>query len=690
MNLAKSGNKRDNLIFFNPPEDWAITHELSSIRNQEAEEAAREYETSDLVIFNSTQIYFHSDKTTTYTYQNFRQILSLEGLQNLSEYPIEFMPFHQEIIIHTILIHRNGAIINKTKESHYRTENTSREHMGEINSGYGRVTIIVKDLKIGDILEFQYSICGSNPTLSGHYATTLNIGFYHPSLRVYFKMNAPKDKAFSFKNHGTQLTPTISQYTDDTSRVNYVYDFNPILLKNHEEDLPSGHYQAPFIEISDMKSWGELYSLLQDSYKLPETLPSALLNILEDIKNAHLSISDKATACIDFVQKRIRYQTCSEPLFAIRPFSIEEIIDNGFGDCKNKSLLLITMFNYFNIESYAALVNSRSPFEPANFLPKSSAFDHVIVTYCIDKEQYWIDATETYQSGKAELRYISNKGYAFIMKETSNCLTLIPEDQRSKIITYEQFDFSQSPENSVKLMIKEVRSGKHATSMREFLERNTKKDISKRFIDTQKKTHSEIEHDGDPEFYDDPETGIITSIENYLMPLSSIEKQDDELYLRSYPIRSYFDYPKDYESRKHPYALIHPVCIEHEIKLIFPRPIYLKTLDTTDIIMDEAFELIHSNKEIGNQHIFNYKYKNLSRYVDQDKLHSYVENLDKASRITWVSIPLCLFDKKWLDKHHPTQQWRKIWNKISDFVGDWFIYCVLGTLALKIINYLLR
>ena len=62
-----------------------------------------------------------------------------------------------------------------------------------------------------------------------------------------------------------------------------------------------------------------------------------------------------------------------------QPHAAADIYKNGYGDCKDKATLLITMLGHIGLRGYPALVGTRGDIEADPKTPTLATFDHMIV-----------------------------------------------------------------------------------------------------------------------------------------------------------------------------------------------------------------------------------------------------------------------------------------------------------------------
>jgi hypothetical protein len=91
------------------------------------------------------------------------------GVQNASEINISFDPAYETISFHFIRIIRNGEIINKYKEKEIKVIQREDNLESKIYDGSLTAYLSLSDIRLGDIIEYSYTIKGRNPIFNNKY-----------------------------------------------------------------------------------------------------------------------------------------------------------------------------------------------------------------------------------------------------------------------------------------------------------------------------------------------------------------------------------------------------------------------------------------------------------------------------------------------------------------------------------------
>ncbi|MBN2715673.1 MAG: hypothetical protein JXX14_07440 [Deltaproteobacteria bacterium] len=146
-----------------------------------------------------------------------------------------------------------------------------------------------------------------------------------------------------------------------------------------ESSMPSTVDFAWYLEVSTVPDWSLFLkwesALLQDVFRVsPEV--TALAGHLAEGKETKL---EKLYAIHSYLLREIRYQQDYENYVAgVKPHSAPQVIARGYGDCKDKSVLFITLANLMGIEARFSLVRTRTYGQIIKEVP-SQQFNHAIV-----------------------------------------------------------------------------------------------------------------------------------------------------------------------------------------------------------------------------------------------------------------------------------------------------------------------
>jgi tetratricopeptide (TPR) repeat protein len=150
------------------------------------------------------------------------------------------------------------------------------------------------------------------------------------------------------------------------------------------------------VDIGTLPTWNEYVlwerALLSDVFETSDKIKDLAERLTKDSKTPH----DKLDALFAYAAQEIRYQQDYENTIAgVKPHSAAAVIERGYGDCKDKAVLLIMLARTLGIEVRFALVRTRDDGTIIESVPNQQ-FNHAIAYVPKQKgidEGYFIDAT---------------------------------------------------------------------------------------------------------------------------------------------------------------------------------------------------------------------------------------------------------------------------------------------------------
>jgi hypothetical protein len=289
----------------------------------------------------------------TIHYKFATKITDNSGIQNASTISVDFDPSYQKLRFHFINIIRDGEIIDKLDISNFQTIRRELNADNYLYDGSLSAIMNLSDVRMGDIIEYSYSIKGFNPIHKGKFSTTFYLNDYTSVGMI--NVDIISNKKINYKLFNNAIAPSISIQNNI-----HRYNWNVIAPKKveWEENTPSWKITHDMVVISDYNSWEEVVNWGLNLYTVNESLSSQLKAKIDKIKSTYENEGDQIKATLDFVQNEVRYLGLEYGIGAYKPNSPNKVFEQRFGDCKDKSLLVITMLKEMGIKAYPMLVNT--------------------------------------------------------------------------------------------------------------------------------------------------------------------------------------------------------------------------------------------------------------------------------------------------------------------------------------------
>ncbi|WP_039912742.1 DUF3857 domain-containing protein [Cellvibrio mixtus] len=222
-----------------------------------------------------------------------------------------------------------------------------------------------------------------------------------------------------------------------------------------QSDMPREHNYAPYLRVATTDKWNDV-ARWADGLVEPHLLSdAALAQIVTDIKQTALTPDAKVKAVYQTIQDHIRYVFAHVGRGGYEPHDTTDILKNGYGDCKDQTVLAVKLLRDLGIKADPALIITRGRGIPDMTIPGIS-FDHMIVHIPAQNglQEIWMDTT-----GETSLYPGFSVGIegqpALIVNEQSKQISVLPSQGPDKHfahleLVFDKFD-GQNAQASFKL-----------------------------------------------------------------------------------------------------------------------------------------------------------------------------------------------------------------------------------------------
>jgi tetratricopeptide (TPR) repeat protein/transglutaminase-like putative cysteine protease len=219
---------------------------------------------------------------------------------------------------------------------------------------------------------------------------------------------------------------------DAADRRVYIWTVNNFVpdRKKKAEEEPDDN---PDVQLSTFTDWQQVatwYAKLQSGRAAPDV---SVKQKAAELTQSAKTQEEKAWRLYDFVARNIRYVSLSFGLGRLQPHTANEVLNNSYGDCKDKHTLLQAMLAAEGIQSYPVLIHSDRKFDPD--VPSPAQFDHVITVARVGDKLTWLDATAEVAPYGLIAYQLRNKQAVVASNDSLGGLQRTPADSPVKNIT---------------------------------------------------------------------------------------------------------------------------------------------------------------------------------------------------------------------------------------------------------------
>lgn len=329
---------------------------------------------------------FQADGTGVQDYSGVFHILQESALKNLAVLVFGYSSEAESIDVDYVRVRKADGTVVVTPPENIQDMSAPVTRQAPIYSDAREKHIAVKSLAVGDTLEFHLKRKIKKDEIPGQIWVAVEVPSADVVKEQIDQVSLPSDKPYQVVAHGKE--PEIR--TEGGRKILVWKQSNPE-IKESPARAPWAGEPAPSIQITTFQSWkelGEWYRGIQE----PQTKPgSAVQKKAKELTHGLKSDEERLQALYAFVATKIHYVGLSFGIGRFRPHSAEEVLANGYGDCKDKHTLLAGLLKAVGLEAWPALIRATGDIDPDAPIP--SQFDHLITVVPMGNEWIWLDTT---------------------------------------------------------------------------------------------------------------------------------------------------------------------------------------------------------------------------------------------------------------------------------------------------------
>ncbi len=573
----------------------------------------------------------HAEEKCRFYHYSYR-LLTEAGVQNNSQLSISFEPSYETITLHQLRIVRAGRVIDKLFDQEIKVLQRESGAERQVYDGNLTALVVLEDIRVGDIVEYSYSIAGANPVFDGHFFhiehTRWSAPIHQSRMRVFWDAGRP----VKFRNQDSPVLPTA--FTKNGLVVMQLEEENLDAVLT-DGDLPVGHYSHPWLEFSDFPDWQSVSRWAGSQFPQTQTLPAVVHQEIDRLRQLK-SNEQRILGALRWVQDNIRYVGMFQGIHSHRPFPLPTVVNRRFGDCKDKSNLLATILRELGFKCRIGLVSARHRAAIAEWIPSPDAFDHVVVGVDTSTGIRWLDATESYQRGSLSSLFFPDFGWVLPMdSETTELVRVTPSglDQTS-VEMVEKFDFDDY-KGSARLSVITRYTGQQADSQRSIFASRSRDEIERSYLNHFAQDFPKIRAVKTLTWEDDEVENLFVTHETYEIKdaWKPAETRTDQLQFKvSASLVGRELFLPSTRIRTTPFFVPHPRLCTQTFEVTFPSQLGLN--NDSDYITNPAFSFSVKETSSSKHTTVTYRYQSRKDHVGTSEIERYLTDVQNAQNQT--------------------------------------------------------
>ena len=444
-----------------------------------------------------------------------RRVTSENGVQNGASVSATFDPSYQKLIFHALHLIRAGTRLNRLDRAGIKLFQREKDIESFLYDGAYTAQCELEDVRVGDVIEYSFSIVGMNPVMNGRYQRVFYTDWSFPVHRVITRLVYPAERQLHFQTKNRPLKPAIT--TEKGTSV-WMSDDASVPARRTDSDVPTDYDANGWVQFSEFMNWRGVAEWALPLFQIAAPFSAELQNEIEKIRGI-TDIEKRIFAALRLVQDQVRYLGIESGVGSHRPTAPSEVFRRRFGDCKDKGLLLTAVLQQCGVDAAPALVSTTYRKTVADRLPAPDDFNHAIVQVRNGDNVHWLDPTRSSQRGKLSQIYVRDLGYALVLRSGTDGLTAYspPRDSLPRRKVSESYRVP-APGGTGDLEVVTECYGLSAERARNTFQENGRDKIEKQYLQYYARTFPKIKTRKPLGFQELPDENACRVTESYSIP----------------------------------------------------------------------------------------------------------------------------------------------------------------------------
>jgi tetratricopeptide (TPR) repeat protein len=393
----------------------------------------------------------------------FRQIvyqpLTDEGAASAREYAFTYEADRQLVELRAAKVYRKSGRVDEAIES---GEGPADNPAIAMYTSQRTVYVHFPRLEPGDIVELRYRIedVAARNEVGDYFGELEYMQSGEPVAGAEYVVVAPKSR--TLYTSVTHLPGAKTETREDGDKRIFRVTADSIAPVAAEPWMPPWAEVLGRVHVSTFASWQEVgayyWGLSRDQLDVDDELRAKIRELTKDKATPR----EKVEAVYAYVT-RLRYVALELGIEGIRPRRAAQTIARGWGDCKDKATVIVTMLRELGIPATVVLVRTglrgQSEDQPASLAP----FDHAIAY--VPSLDLYLDGTAEH-TGTRELPMFDRGAFGLQVNEGKPQLVRLPHPPAEESVSARKVEATLAGDGSAQVAVERTISGVLAAEWR--------------------------------------------------------------------------------------------------------------------------------------------------------------------------------------------------------------------------------
>ena len=334
----------------------------------------------------ATSFDFNADGTGSRTVEVVARAQSASAVQAFGVLTFPYASGNERVTVDYMRVRKPDGSVVETPASDAEDMPTDVTRAAPFYSDLKEIQIPVKSLSPGDEIQYRIRFDIFKPEADGQFWGSNNW------ITTNVVLDETTELSFPASKYVLVLSPSDKpEISEQNGRKIYLWKSSQLKPTGGQDKSTPDPDAAPAVAWTTFHSWQEVgdwwASLAKDRAAVTPEIQSKVQELLQ----GKTTDEAKMQAIYNFVSLQVRYIGVAFGVGRYQPHTAEEVLENQYGDCKDKDTLLQAMLKAAGYDAWPALIGSSHKLHPD--LPSPAQFDHVITVVPRGDSVIWLDST---------------------------------------------------------------------------------------------------------------------------------------------------------------------------------------------------------------------------------------------------------------------------------------------------------
>lgn len=309
------------------------------------------------------------------------------GVQELAVLAFTYTSANETVDVDYVRVRKPDGTVVVTPEYNVQDMPSEVTRVAPMYSDIREKHVAVKALNKGDILEYSVRYNIVKPQVAGQFWFDHS---FQKNLIVRGEdlvLDVPAQQYVNISSPESQ-----PKVTKEGERKIYSWHVENLKREERSDKHPAKRDSpSPSVQLTTFRTWDDVGSWYRNLQSSQVTVTASIRSKAAELTKGLTTDDQKLRALYNFVATRFHYVSLSFGTGRYQPHRADDVLDNEYGDCKDKHTLLAALLKAAGYEAWPALINSTRKITVD--LPSPGQFDHMITVVPRDNTLVWLDTT---------------------------------------------------------------------------------------------------------------------------------------------------------------------------------------------------------------------------------------------------------------------------------------------------------